>query len=81
MHQNQYFETTSLALAASLVATLGARLSHFAWHEGKATFAFESSPQLLDMVQAFWRREAPCDSLTYFEALKYIKNRLWEEKP
>lgn len=81
MNQDQYFETTSLALAAALVATLGAYLSHFVWKDSKATFVFESSPQLLNIVQLFWQRQAPCDCLTYFEACRYIKNRLWEEKP
>lgn len=75
-----YYKTSSLALAAAIVATSRATLSDVLWHDGKGYFVFENSQTLVEIIESFWRKELACDCSVYFDALKYVKNRLYERR-
>ena len=82
MNQNNYLVTTSLALAAAIQVSSSSRLHSIEWlsGSGKASFVFDRSDANLDeIVQLFWQRALPLDALTYFEALRYVKARLYEQ--
>lgn len=80
MADKNYYKTTSLALAAAIVATSSAKLSHIESGHQKATFVFERSPHLDQVIERFWQKNLPIDCQTYFEALRYVKSRLYEGK-
>ncbi|MFC1790171.1 DUF5659 domain-containing protein [Patescibacteria group bacterium] len=79
-YQNKYFESNSLALATAIVASSVASLSHIEWNSNKATFVFKRSPNLDKLISLFWQKKLPIDALSYFESLKYLKSRLYEQK-
>ncbi len=46
-------------------------------HGSKALFLFESSEELIESAQMYWRGDLQVDALTYFNAIKTIKNQLY----
>lgn len=46
----------------------------------KATFLFKRENGLDELVESFWRRELKIEPLAYFQQLKIIKSRLYENK-
>jgi hypothetical protein len=78
-NQNQYQKTTSLALAAAIQAYSENKLLFVERSlTNKSTFVFADTPDLTQTINKFWRKELLLDALTYFEALRYIKARLYE---
>ena len=81
MNQNQYFSTTSLSLAAAIQVSSASKLQFVdrTDNSDKAGFVFDRTEDLDRVVQLFWQRQLPLDALTYFEAIKYVKARLYED--
>ena len=79
-----YYKTQSLPLAASLqvISLSKLELVEFSPDSNRATFYFDRSkdPQFDDILAQFWARQLMVDAQTYFEAIKQIKNRMYEER-
>lgn len=78
MNQNKY-TTTSLALAAAIQAVSQSKLLSVEKTSGRQfTFIFSATSDLPNTIEEFWNRMLFVDALSYFEAMKYIKARLYE---
>lgn len=80
MDSNQY-RTQSLALAAAINCSSVAKLSHLDFSQRNTVFVFDVLDQsaLTSYIAAFFARQLQADLFTYFESLKYLKTRLYEE--
>jgi hypothetical protein len=83
-NKNKTFVTQNLALAAALQACSTAKLHSIDLTSsgGRATFVFDTShdTDFEKKVDLFWSKNLLIDTATYFDALKSIKSRLYEEK-
>ncbi len=71
------FTSFDLGLCAGLMS-LGYILVHIDKTKGKkALFMFENSNEIVESAQMYWRGELQVDALTYFNAMKAIKNQLY----
>ena len=77
------FHTSSLSLAAALHSISTSPLETIDFTNPKrAEFVFDRTKDhsFDDIVARFWSRTLPVDAATYFDALRSIKSRLYEEK-
>jgi len=79
INQKTYYTTQNLALAATL----------YLWHplEGivrkdprKVDFQFPQNQDIDKLVDSFWRKEVKVEPLSYFEALKVLKSRIYGDR-
>lgn len=74
------FSSYDIGMCAGLVS-LGYPLLHIDKTQGaKALFLFETSDELIESAQMYWRGELQVDALAYFNALKNIKNQLYSQQ-
>lgn len=80
MNQNEYI-TSSLSLAAAIPLASKSKLQYIRMSQesGRATFVFNQTEDLPDVIKLFWEKSLCLDALSYFESLKQIKSRLYEE--
>lgn len=76
---NDYYSTSDLALATTLslfypIEAIDRQDPH------KAQFLFKRNEELNQLIEAYWRGELKVNPATYFNQLKIIKARLYEEK-
>lgn len=71
------FSSFDLGLSAGLVSIGFPLLKIHKNSGGKALFLFEASDEILESAQMYWRGELQTDALTYFNALKNLKNQLY----
>jgi hypothetical protein len=77
MDKNQYI-TQSLSLAAAIqTASTGKLLFVDKGIGNKSSFVFKKTSELVGIIDKFWKKDLKVDALTYFESLRYIKNRLY----
>ena len=70
------FSSYDMGCCAALVA-LGYRLLKVDKGQGfKALFLFEWSEELVEAAQQYWSDDLQVSALSYFNALKNVKNRL-----
>lgn len=76
---SDYYSTTDLALttAISLFFPLEAIDRQ---NPHKAQFLFKRNEQLDQLIETYWKGELRVNPATYFQQLKIIKARLYEEK-
>lgn len=80
LNQDQYQKTTSLALAAAIqLASNSKLLTVEKISDKQSSFIFENTSDLAQTIDKFWKKELPLDALSYFETLRYIKARLYQE--
>jgi hypothetical protein len=82
MNQNQHqYETSSLALAAAiqLASTSKLQAVEKSRDSSKASFVFNRTSDLDKVIELFWQKALPLDAFSYFETIRYIKSRLYEE--
>jgi hypothetical protein len=78
MGENDYFETSDLALVATL-CSFGAKIEAVERYSGsRATFYIKREKGLDGLVEAFWAHELKVDPLVYFACLKEAKTRLYQ---
>ncbi len=78
MNQNKY-TTTSLALATAIqLASKSKLLSVEKISQRQSSFVFIETPDLLEVVEKFFKKDLLIDAFSYFETLRYIKARLYE---
>ncbi|MBI3887582.1 hypothetical protein HY310_00760 [Candidatus Microgenomates bacterium] len=76
------YHTSSLALAAAIqLISSESRLQEVqrAFGSNRAVFVFNESADLSTIIELFWERKLRVDALSFFDALKVIKSRLYEE--
>lgn len=76
---NDYYSTSDLALATALslfypVDAIDRQNPH------KAQFLFKRNQELDQLIESYWRGELKVNPATYFNQLKIIKARLYEER-
>lgn len=81
MEPVEYYETSDLSLATtlSLEHTLIDVKREFP-NSRKAVFVFEDSDELREMVEMFWTEELQVSPLKYFNQLRMVKARLYENR-
>ncbi|CAN5118837.1 hypothetical protein BH09PAT1_BH09PAT1_3960 [soil metagenome] len=79
MNQNQYI-TTSLALAAAIQLASQSKLLFVEKTSAKqSSFVFSETSDISEIARKFWAKELLLDAFSYFETLRYIKARLYQE--
>jgi hypothetical protein len=74
------YQTSSLSLATALIVSSTAKLDFIdKSNSSRAVFVFKRSKDLDKIIELYWQKKLPCDCSTYFDALKYLKSRLYEE--
>lgn len=79
LNVNDYYSTSDLALATTLslffpLEALDRQNPH------KASFLFRRDGDLDRLIEAYWKGELKVNPATYFNQLKIIKARLYEER-
>ncbi len=77
VRSEQPFSTYDLGLAAALCASNYRLIKVQKNQGGKALFVFEHTEKLLAKALGHWSGDLKVSSLTYFNALKNLKNQLY----
>ncbi len=79
MNENDYYKTTDIALATALHC-YGLKLDAIdKTNPSRASFVFERNKGLDELIQAFWSHSLKVDPLTFFNELKQVKTRLYQQ--
>lgn len=74
---SSFFSSSEFALCASLVA-LGFTLDSIDKNNTqKVTFNFKRTQDLDEAIQKFWNRQLLIEPISYFEAQRYLKSRIY----
>lgn len=76
---DDYYSTSDLALASALALYYPLEAIDKTQNPYKAIFLFKKDGQLDQLIEAYWRGEMKVNPLLYFNQLKLIKSRLYEE--
>ncbi len=74
--ETELYKTSDIAIASALYC-LGYAIDTVDKSEPKAVFIFERDKPLDEITAAFWSRKLELDALTYFNAIKQVKSRLY----
>jgi len=77
LNQDQYFQSSDLALVAYLSLSFPIE-SIDRSNPRKAVFCFKKSKELDENIQSYWRGETKVETRAYFDELRRIKARLYE---
>ena len=77
--KNDYWQTSSLPLVATIslyypIVTIDKR------DPRRAIFSFERDERLIQLVQDFWNNQLKVNPRKYFDQIKFIKSRLYENE-
>lgn len=78
IQENNYYETSDLAQAVTLSLYLPIHKINKI-NPRKATFIFIKNPQLESLVTDYWQKKIRVEPQTYFQQLRSVKSRLYEE--
>lgn len=77
-YNKEYFETSELSLAATLICFGYSLDSLNKTNPSKVIFIFKRDKNLDQIVQDFWgRKKVLVDPLSYSEATRYLKSRIY----
>ena len=74
---NNTYKTTDMNLA--VVISLNFPIKELQNVAGRGVFVFDNSPELKELVDAYYNHQLTVDPLALFEAHKSIKNRLYSQ--
>jgi hypothetical protein len=74
---NELYKTTDMALAATL--SMNFPVKELQNVNGKGVFFFENTDELVEFINAYWNKQLQVEPIAYAEALKMIKNRLYND--
>lgn len=77
--QNDFYRSSDLALATLLSLYYPIEAIDRTDPSGKSYFLFKRDEGLDQLVEQYWRRELRVEPQTYFNQLKLIKARLYNE--
>lgn len=78
-----HFKTFNLSLAAAIQCVSTSKLECIDFSDQqRAEFVFDRSkdPSFDEIIQRFWNKSLPIDASSYFESLRYVKSRLYQEQ-
>ena len=75
-----FYSTTDLALATAISIWYPLEALDRTQNPHKAQFLFKRDEQLDKLIETYWRGELKVNPQAYFNALKNIKARLYEER-
>lgn len=79
MNENDYYKTTDIALATTLYC-YGSKLEAIdKTNRNRASFIFERTKEIDELVEAFWSHSLKIDPLLFFNELKQVKTRLYQQ--
>lgn len=79
MSNENYYSTSDLSLAATLLC-LGYKLEALDRHDSRrAVFIFNRDKALDNFLEAYWGDNLTVNPRTYFDALKSLKTRLYDQ--
>ena len=76
-HIQGHFSTSDFWLAGSLVAS-GHQLMRLDWVGPKASFVFQNEKSCQQASNAYWDRDLKVDAKEFTDALRTLKDRLYE---
>ena len=76
-YRTNEYKTTDLNLA--VVLSLNFPIKELINNNGRGTFVFENTEELNDLVKDYWNRQLSIEPQALFDALKTIKNRLYND--
>ena len=76
LNEKDFFRTADLALATAI--SLFYPLESIDRGNRKAQFVFKRDVGLDDLIASYWRRELKVEPQAYFDAMRVIKGRLYE---
>ncbi len=76
LKESELLQTSDIAFASALYC-LGYELDSVDRTEQKAVFIFQRDKHMDEISIAFWSRKLEIDALTYFNAIKHVKSRLY----
>lgn len=79
MTKNDYFETAELSLASTLIC-LGFKLDYVEKKDPKSLFVFRREEQLDLAIQGFWAGELRVEPKAFFNCIKEVKSRLYDNQ-
>ena len=80
MINQHYYSTSDLALAAAISIWYPLEVVDRTQNLHKAVFLFKRDEQLDKFVESYWHGEIKINPIQYFNALKTIKARLYENR-
>ncbi|RJQ35787.1 hypothetical protein C4559_06450 [Candidatus Microgenomates bacterium] len=75
-----YYSTSDLALATAISLWYPIEVIDKTQNLHKAQFLFKQNEQLDQLIEAYWRGELKVNPQAYFNALKMLKARLYENR-
>lgn len=79
LNVNDQYSTSDLALA-TMISLFYPLEAIDRTNSNKSQFLFKRDEELDQLIEAFWRKELQVEPQTYFNQLKIIKSRLYEER-
>lgn len=76
---NEYYESSDIALSTTLSLYYPLEVVDRS-NPQKALFVFKRDQQIDQLINSYWRGELKVNPLRYFQALKTLKSRLYENK-
>ena len=76
---NDYYSTSDLGLATALSLFYPIEVIDHT-NPSKAKFLFKQNEDLDPLIETYWRNEMRASPQTYFNQLRVIKSRLYEER-
>lgn len=77
-NESSYFKTSDLALTTAL--SLFYPISSIDGPSSRAIFLFERQEGLDQIIQMYWRQELKVEPQAFFQQLKMVKTRLYEQR-
>lgn len=74
---NDLFRTTDLALASVINLYYPLELVDRS-DQRKIVFLFRTCPELVELVQHYWKKELKIEPISHFESIKLLKSRIYE---
>jgi hypothetical protein len=78
LNENTFFKTQDLALATAISLFYPLVAIDRESNPRKAQFVFKRDAGLDELIASYWRRELKTEPQAYFDAMRVIKGRLYE---
>jgi len=84
MNQPEYYKTHSMDLASAIQLEADVKLETLEWEvtdsgKTRALFVFKFTPVVREIIELFWNKELSVDALSYYEAIKFMKARVYDD--
>ena len=80
LNLNEYYSSSDLGIATTISLFYPIEIIDRT-NPHKAQFLFKRCGDLDQLIKAYWKNELKVDPLGYFNQLRIVKSRLYEERP